>query len=541
MNIDYTKPLAPQFEEYCKLNPGETKLELFKLDERTDKEIIDTLQAIPLIFSSLYLNKNTLGDLPVDRLIPILKAVPSHVTFIDLRGNKFGKHSAQDLFKIFNALPKKVEGLDLGSNFEKAPEGEALIQLLSAMPELKSLSLRAYRLFELPVDVLIKVFQSLPKTLTTLDLSLNRLQALKTEDLLNVLKALPPLVASLDLGFNAFSLSTANDLLEIFQGLPIQVSTLGFGHNGFEKTNIQNVAMALKHLPEQVKTLFLGNEKGLTLQQNKFESADDLVTLLTAIPSHLRSLQLANSNLAGMKEALTKVFQSLPQQLTTLDLKGNGLQGLSGEVLAEAFAKLPASLTALDLSDNDFSDHPAELIHLLKALPAKLSTLKLNGCLWMNEAHLEEVIKAIPETITDVYIDTPARFLSLTKKQALSRALATKNLHLYVDGTELPAEAPDPALEPPRAEPVRAGFLLLFMSHPAIKVVTSALIVASLAVLLCAGLSVAGLSLSLGLGLAVAATATLGSVLLAGSFFASHRVSQLTLPSEEPPRPPGGP
>jgi len=503
MNIEYDKPLAPQFEAYCKAHPGETALELVDLSDKTDQQITDLFQAIPEVFTSLILKGNKLGSLPTDRIVTILKALPPQLTSLDLSVNDLGTKSAAELLTIFQTLKKTVVSLDFGANFEHGITEDALIQLLTTMSELKSLRLHDYIIS----IKLAKLLPALPKTLTSLDLSANFFQNLSAEELVEDFKALPPLVTLLNLSRIYLNKKSAEDLVKIFKGIPLKVNVLDISLNGFDNTTLQNLVTALKELPEHVKTLHLGNSQFTAQFNNKFGSTADLATLFKAMPTHL----------------------------TALDLSGLALQKHSAEELATTFALLPENLTTLDLSHNKFTSKPSELISLLNALPPNINSLKLNGAIWnMTADNLVKVFNAVPGRITKIDIDNP---LDETTKEAVTKALATKSLHLFLSGVDLNPGAAAFTPPPPTATPVSPGLLLAFMSHTAIKVVASALIVASLAVLLCAGFGVAGLTLGLGLGLTMAATTTVGAALLAGSFFASHKMAQLNPAPVETPAP----
>ena len=141
----------------------------------------------------------------------------------------------------------------------------------------------------------------------------------------------------------------------------------------------------------------------------------ELVQALATLPDGVTSLDL-RENCLGYKTgaALAKAFRSIPDSVTSLNLSKNSLGAKltrnffgqkTGTKLAQAFKALPVGLSSLNLSGNCLSEKTvAELVQAIRKLPARLRSLNLsdNSLNHKTSAELAQVFAEIPDSVTSL-------------------------------------------------------------------------------------------------------------------------------------------
>uniref|UniRef100_A0A674DHK0 NLR family CARD domain-containing protein 3-like n=1 Tax=Salmo trutta TaxID=8032 RepID=A0A674DHK0_SALTR len=136
------------------------------------------------------------------------------------------------------------------------------------------------------------------------------------------------------------------------------------------------------------------------------EGCASLVSALKSNPSHLRELDLSNSDLKDSGVKLLSAGLGNPHcKLETLRLSGCGVTEEGCASLVSALRSNPSYLRELDLSNNDLKDSGVKLLSAGLGNPhCRLETLRLSGCLvieegcdslasalWSNPSHLREL------------------------------------------------------------------------------------------------------------------------------------------------------
>uniref|UniRef100_A0A674CFX9 B30.2/SPRY domain-containing protein n=1 Tax=Salmo trutta TaxID=8032 RepID=A0A674CFX9_SALTR len=136
------------------------------------------------------------------------------------------------------------------------------------------------------------------------------------------------------------------------------------------------------------------------------EGCTSLVSALKSNPSHLRELDLSNSDLkdSGVK-LLSAGLGNLHCKLETLRLSGCGVTEEGCASLVSALESNPSHLRELDLSNNDLKDSGVKLLSAGLGNPhCKLETLRLSGCLVTEEgcASLVSALRSNPSHLREL-------------------------------------------------------------------------------------------------------------------------------------------
>uniref|UniRef100_A0A674DJ59 NLR family CARD domain-containing protein 3-like n=1 Tax=Salmo trutta TaxID=8032 RepID=A0A674DJ59_SALTR len=136
------------------------------------------------------------------------------------------------------------------------------------------------------------------------------------------------------------------------------------------------------------------------------EGCASLVSALKSNPSHLRELDLSNSDLKDSGVKLLSAGLGNPHcKLETLRLSGCGVTEEGCASLVSALRSNPSHLRELDLSNNDLKDSGVELLSAGLGNPhCKLETLRLSGCLVTEEgcASLVSALRSNPSHLREL-------------------------------------------------------------------------------------------------------------------------------------------
>ncbi|KAM6957776.1 LOW QUALITY PROTEIN: protein NLRC3-like [Aplochiton taeniatus] len=159
------------------------------------------------------------------------------------------------------------------------------------------------------------------------------------------------------------------------------------------------------------------NDQGLDLGR---KCCEVLVSALSSNPSHLRELDLRNTNLWGKEDTLFSDGLGSPHcRLETLRMNPLCLSKSSCESLVSALISNPSHLSELDLSNNDLQHSGVKLLSAGLGSPhCRLETLKLNEC------RLE---KTCCESLASALISNPSHL----------RELDLRNNDLHDSGVKL--------------------------------------------------------------------------------------------------------
>uniref|UniRef100_A0A674DI61 NLR family CARD domain-containing protein 3-like n=1 Tax=Salmo trutta TaxID=8032 RepID=A0A674DI61_SALTR len=136
------------------------------------------------------------------------------------------------------------------------------------------------------------------------------------------------------------------------------------------------------------------------------EGCASLVSALKSNPSHLRELDLSNSDLKDSGVKLLSAGLGNPHcKLETLRLSGCGVTEEGCASLVSALRSNPSYLRELDLSNNDLKDSGVKLLSAGLGNPhCRLETLRLSGCLVTEEgcASLVSALRSNPSHLREL-------------------------------------------------------------------------------------------------------------------------------------------
>lgn len=333
---------------------------LLGLANKTPEDIVTAFRSIPIETREVLCNALSLHLIAGPKLADGLRAMPSWVWELDLSFNWFNQTTGLKLAKTLEALPLSVRKLDLSMN---------RLDLIGAVGVAQALT-------------------ALPKSLRELDLSTNSLGQL--EDVNKLIRAIPLGVKKLDLGRNSLNLRGGRKLAKALQEIPDFIEELVLSHN--ELSNIKKLAPVLKSLSKGVRKLDLtGNHLGrnvklkaamaaipkmvktLNLSDNCLNvdaiPALQLADVIRSISGGVASLVLQKNKLSSYREALSEVFQAIPEGVSELDLSENGFEVMDGPQLIAALEGIPTTVKKLILRKNMFSWGPQKLGPIFKAIP----------------------------------------------------------------------------------------------------------------------------------------------------------------------------
>ena len=408
LRFEHNQPTEQIIATLREIPPTVTHLDLRDnlLGQRTAKELQAIFRAIPEFITRVDLGDNMLGLKTADELDLLFRdGIPPTVTSLILSGNLLGQKTCTELRVVFDAIPPTLKHLDLsGNGFNKHKSTEELTQIFRALPRsLYSLVLGCHKLGEIPTADLLKILTGLPRNLESLDLGYHLLMHKNagecihknTMECILILQALPPNLTALNLSGNGLGVRRKEDLLEIFKRLPPHLTDLDLSGNalGFKSADElaeifrMEVFKKLRWLNVANNDLFIKNP--VECQQT-----------LGAFPRQLESLKLQGNWFSlGFKYSFDSIFGKLPPGLAHLNLSGMGLGLLKPEKLVEILQSMPPELTSLDLGFNElFKRGMAERdMAVLNAIPKGLKSIDLSGNGYLQ---IPEILSAIPQSLT---------------------------------------------------------------------------------------------------------------------------------------------
>lgn len=242
--------------------------------------------------------------------------------------------------QIKTKIPASETHIDLSSEYEIDGNDAVCINIISA-------------------DNLVTVFKAFDENITSLDMRLHDLCRFSPDDLIKIVKAFPQKLVALDWQGNGLGKFSTADLIRIIKALPENLSFLGLRGNELYKLSVDDCSSVVQALSGDLQSCDLsGNLYGY--------SADDIVTILKALPKDLASLEPGWSDLNKFTLVeLVKIIGALPENLKTLKLPFNKLIQFSHENLCMVMHALGKNLHCLDVSMNDLDKMPAEDLSLV--------------------------------------------------------------------------------------------------------------------------------------------------------------------------------
>jgi len=198
------------------------------------KEIQEkSFKLLPKFITHLYLTHcfSNMGSTMLGRF---KAAIPDNITHLYLRGNDlFGF----PLPELFQHLPVNLNSLDLGENGSLAKynfprqQGELITLFHGLPPKVQRLGLSNNNINELKPETLDSLLYNLPPQITYLDLSNNKLWAAYPNSHQPTEIKLSPSITDLDLSDNDCDMLPLQKLISLLQSLPKTLKTVRLGEN----------------------------------------------------------------------------------------------------------------------------------------------------------------------------------------------------------------------------------------------------------------------------------------------------------------------
>lgn len=160
---------------------------------------------------------------------------------------------------------------------------------------------------------------------------------------------------------------TSQELAQILSSIPTSISSLNLTESNFGNQSVSYLKEVLAAIPLNISMLCLG-ENGLGSGKNSSE----LIEIFTAIPSHVKKVNLRNNNLDNINnDNLIRILAAIPYHVTSLDLSGN-FSNKKGEDLAKIFGAIPSHVKTLRLGTDFYQKTNKELVKVFSAIPSHI-------------------------------------------------------------------------------------------------------------------------------------------------------------------------
>lgn len=307
-------------------------------------------------------------------------------------------------------LATDINEINFTGSLSRFPIAEVAVLLASTPINVQAIDFTDCSLGMFSANDLVLLFSLIPKTVKELNLSNNFLSRFSNNELAIIIKAIPKSLKTLNLGDN-FTLLSADENSKVLNNVLPQIKSLSLGR-WLDDHSLAN------HLPTILLSFFINLPKSVTeidLSRCKLNSLPvvEVIRILRAIPKQVDSLDLSCIPFLDHadKECFSKILQSIPDNITSLDL-GSPLNSTkhylsqyvtdNGERFAKALSFLPKSIKVLKLSK--LSAEFEDFMLIIKSIPKNVTHLNLrkNFLHFSNEQWIA-ILEAMPNGL--VYLD----------------------------------------------------------------------------------------------------------------------------------------
>lgn len=260
------------------------KIRLNNLANLTFEELVNTVQQIPAMTTSLDLSVNGLHKIKVESLVFVLKLLPPDLKSLDLGYNGL-KRSAGAFIEILKNIPSSITQLSLkGNNRSSMSFMEAAILL--------SFTNNSSRLLDQDND--------------------GPAQPLSAIDWMKVIIALPKNLTDLDLSSNDLNMLSVHELIKIFEKLPTNLISINLAANGLNKLSKTDLNKVLTAFPINIKSIILEDDKSINLdefrnKQTQLKNLDAQLLILKRKAGELQNHKEAYQAAEGLHKTLMKL------------------------------------------------------------------------------------------------------------------------------------------------------------------------------------------------------------------------------------------
>ncbi|WP_131783961.1 hypothetical protein [Legionella gresilensis] len=196
-----------------------------------------------------------------------------------------------------------------------------------------------------------------------------------------------------------------------------------------ENKHYVTLSDAIKDLPLNINSLQIRIEVPVDVK--------DLVKAFAELQPGIDTLDfnLSHLGLNMSTEDLEQVFSAIPKHIKTLNLANNALDAKTGEELAQIIQALPSHINSLNLGSNNLGDKTVEeLLQIIKALPSHITSFNLgyNGLGKKLGKELVQIVKALPNSIKSFNLGYSESNLNDSNNSELDRYNSEYELNKYL-------------------------------------------------------------------------------------------------------------